>query len=320
MRSHGWKVLVGLTVAAALVAGGWWAYEDAEARSLTDGIVEASGRIEVERIHVAPAVGGRVLRVAVSEGDRVEAGDLVAEIDDRAAAAALREAEAAVEVAEANRETAGRRLEAVRSEAGLARTEARRYRELFARDAVARQVVDRAEATLERLEAEVRGAEAALEAADRQAKAARARREAVQVRLSETRIVAPAPGVVDREVVRAGEMGAPGRPVVVLLRKGSAELRVYLPLRTAQSVRPGTEARVYVDAFPGRVFQGRVERVSGDAEFTPRDVHMPDERTTLVYAADIRVADPDGTLKDGFPADAWLRTDPSVPWPQGPPW
>lgn len=306
MKGRGWIILLGLTVAGVLGAGGWWLYERMEARTRPGGIVAASGRIEVETVQVAPSVGGRVLRLAVAESHRVEAGDLVAEIDARVAGATLRETEAAVEAAEANRAATVGRLEALRSELALARTEARRYGELYARDAIARQVVDRAEA--------------AREMADRQARVARARREAAEVKFSETRLLAPVPGTIDRELTREGEMASPGRPVVTLLRAGSAKLRVYLPLREAERIRPGTEARVYLEAFRDRVFEGWVEWVADRAEFTPRDVHMPDERATLVFAADIRLPDPLGVLKDGFPADAYLRAESSAPWPDARPW
>jgi HlyD family secretion protein len=310
-------MLLGLTLVAG---GGWWIYEGAGDRRAPDGIVAASGRIEVERVHVAPATEGRVLGLAVAEGEAVDAGVLMAEIDARLPGTAVEEAEAAVEAARAGRAVGQGRLEALRSELALARTEAGRVQRLYDDGAVSRQELDRAETAVERLSAEVRSAEAALEAAERQLHAARARREAAGVRFSEARLVAPVDGKVDRVLTREGEMASPGRPVVTLLRRGTAKLRVYLPLREAERIGPGVEARVYLDGFPGRFFDGRVEWIAADAEFTPRDVHMPDERTTLVFAADIRLVDPDGRIKDGFPADAWLRLDPSAPWPRDPPW
>jgi HlyD family secretion protein len=83
---------------------------------------------------------------------------------------------------------------------------------------------------------------------------------------------------------------------------------------------PGQPARVYVAGERGRFLEGRVERVANQAEFTPRDVHMPDERATLVFAVDIRMTVADAALSDGFPADVYIRWDPSVAWPAAPPW
>jgi HlyD family secretion protein len=313
-------MLLGLTLVAGGAGGGWWIYEGAGDRRAPDGIVAASGRIEVERVHLAPATEGRVLRLAVAEGEAVDAGDLVAEIDARVPEAAVAEAEAAVAAARASRAVGQGRLEALQSELALARTEAGRVVRLYDDGAVSRQELDRAETAVERLSAAVRSAEAALEATERQLHAARARREAASVRLTETRLAAPVDGRVDMVLTREGEMASPGRPVVTLLRNGTAKLRIYLPLREAERIGPGAEARVYLDGFPESFFDGRVDWVAADAEFTPRDVHVPDERTTLVFAADVRVVDPDGRLKDGFPADVWLRLDHSAPWPDDPPW
>jgi HlyD family secretion protein len=85
-------------------------------------------------------------------------------------------------------------------------------------------------------------------------------------------------------------------------------------------VAPGSDARIYVDAYPERVFEASVERIADEAEFTPRDIHMPDERSSLVYEVVLRVIDPEGALKDGFPADAWIRWDDSEAWPDHAPW
>jgi hypothetical protein len=51
-------MLLGLTLVAA-AAGGWWIYEGGGRRRTSDGLVAASGRIEVERVHLAPATAGR---------------------------------------------------------------------------------------------------------------------------------------------------------------------------------------------------------------------------------------------------------------------
>jgi len=320
MKNQASIAFVALTVAAVLVAAGWWLYDELAASDLPDGIVVGNGRLEVERVFVSSSVGGRVLRLAVDEGDRVSRGDIIAELDDRAPAAAVEEAAAAVEAATANRAAAERRIGALESELALAETEGRRYRELFAKDAAPRQAVDRAEAALERLASEVLAARSARDLAERQIGAARARRRAAQVQLDETRVQAPVSGTVDRVLTRAGELAVPGRPLLSLLENGSTKLRVYLPLEAAEQVLPGTEARVYLDAFPDRHFAGAVQRVAEEAEFTPRYVHLPDERGTLVFAVDVRISEQTRLLKDGFPADAYLRTDTAAAWPEGPPW
>ena len=81
------------------------------------------------------------------------------------------------------------------------------------------------------------------------------------------RIVAPADGVVFERLVEGGELVQPGQPVVVLGATGSGwVVRVGLSDRDAVRVEPGATAHVTFDAYPGRVFPGRVTRVGAAAD------------------------------------------------------
>ena len=59
--------------------------------------------------------------------------------------------------------------------------------------------------------------------------------------------------------------------------------------------------------FPDRAFDGAIVRSSDQAEYTPRNVRTSDERTKLVYAVKIKIANPDHALKPGLQAEAWLE-------------
>ncbi|HEX7511951.1 MAG TPA: hemolysin secretion protein D, partial [Candidatus Methylomirabilis sp.] len=71
-------------------------------------------------------------------------------------------------------------------------------------------------------------------------------------------------------------------------------------------IKLGTAARVIVDSFPGRPFQGTVSWVSDQAEFTPKNVQTAEERVNLVYAVKITIQNAQRELKAGMPADAEL--------------
>jgi HlyD family secretion protein len=284
------------------------------------GIIAASGRVEARTVRISAAVGGRVLRLLVKEGDAVEAGQLLAELDQRAPEAFAAGAQAAVAAAEENVVAADRHLAALESQLALARTEAARYQRLYERDAAPRQAADRAEATLAQIENEVRAARATRSLGARQIDVARAQARVAVVQLDETSVRSPARGIVEHELVREGEMVAPGMPLLVVRDVDETTVRVFLPVAEAQRVRPGNEVRAFTEAFPDRVFAGVVKRIASEAEFTPKDVHMPEDRATLVFAVDIRFANSDGTLKDGFPADVHVRWDPRAPWPARRPW
>jgi HlyD family secretion protein len=320
MRGRSWIVLVALTLAAVVLAVGWLFYDTWARESVPDGIVVASGRLEGRKVRVSAEAAGRITKLAVEEGDRVEVGQLIAELDRRDEEAAMNGARAALAAAEAGALATRRQIAALEARVELARKEAARYRRLFERDAAPRQAAEQAEAALKSIESELRAARASYALAQRQAEVARARLEAVDVRLTETTVRSPVAGVVTAELARAGETVGPGMPLVEIMVAEDIKLRVYLPLAEATQVRFGSAARVYLDAYPQRFFTGTVERIANEAEFTPKDIHMPDERATLVMAVDIRIPNGDGALKDGFPADAYIRWNPEAPWPERRPW
>lgn len=320
MKGRSWVIIVGIVAVSVVAAGGLWVYDSAAATAGPVGVVAANGRVEIEEVRVAPGTGGRVERIVFPEGYRVGPGDTLALLDRRVAEAGVAGASSAVAAARAGAVAAEQRARALESQLELARIEAQRYRRLYERDAAPRQAAEQAEAALARLENETRAARAGRSLAEEEVGLARARLDAARFELDETVLVSPAAGVVSKVLVRQGETAAPGWPVVALRHAGEARLNVYLPVEAAGRVGPGSAARIYVDAYPERVFEGHVERIADEAEFTPRDIHMPDERSSLVYEVVLRVIDPAGALKDGFPADAWIRWDDAEPWPDRAPW
>lgn len=354
------------------------------ARSLNDAhrTLALTGTIEATQVDVSPKLAGRVVELAVGEGQRVTRGMLLARLDAEELEAEARRAAAAVRAAEARLRNllAGARAQEIReAEAQVERAQARlddllagaraqeieaaraalqnatatreraerdhtRSRELFAKQLIAAQEVDRARqlyesalaeeaAARERLalvEAgarrhEIEAARAELRAADErlalvragprehevaEARARLAEAEAAhtlaQARLTETRLTAPIDGVVLRKNVEVGETVNPGVSILTLLDPGDMWLRAYVPETDIGRVKLGQVAAITVDAFPGRAFSGRVSEIASEAEFTPRNVQTKKERVNLVFRVKIAVENHDGVLKPGMPADAEL--------------
>jgi HlyD family secretion protein len=98
--------------------------------------------------------------------------------------------------------------------------------------------------------------------------------------------------------------------VVTVARLDEVWLRGYIPETELGRVKLGQQARVSIDTWPGRVFEGRVSFISPEAEFTPKNVQTEKERVKLVYRIKITLLNPKGELKPGMPADAVLQATP----------
>ncbi len=160
-------------------------------------------------------------------------------------------------------------------------------------------------ASLDLRQQDVRVAEAALRESQ-----ANVRRLETQV--NELKVFAPLTATVLTKAVEAGEVVSAGKPLVLLGDLDHPWIKIYVPETSVGRIQLGASARVLVDSFPGRPFEGRVTWISADAEFTPKNVQTAEERVNLVYAVKVMIQNPERKLKAGMPADAELLLLPSA--------
>lgn len=284
-------------------------------RALPEGIFYGNGRIEATEVTVSAEVGGRVLESALVEGRTVQANDLLVRLDETDLNTRLKQAEANVTAAQRAQAQIEQQIVTARHHLQTADADFARYRKLRETGNVSLQMLDRA-ANQQR---EARGQVETLAASRAQAAASReaAQHEAALLRsqAGKTVIRAPSAGTILTKGIEVGELAAPGRTIAVLADLARIEFRIYVPESEIGKIKLNDPARVRVDAFPQRYFEARVARVDQRAQFTPKDVHMPDERARLVFGVVLAVDNPEGYLKPGMPADAWVRWKPEASWP-----
>ena len=301
-------------------------------------VLIASGTVEATEADVGFPTGGRILEVLVREGDRVTPAQPLARLDAEEHQARLSAAMAQVGVARAQleelrrgprrEEIAGARAQLAAAAERLAnhRRETERARTLFEGGAISRQAMDEATTQLAVLEAQhTQAAEqlAALERGTREERVeagiahvrqAEAAAEQADAALAHTTASAPWAGLVTVRHREAGETVAPGAPVVTVMNPDDRWVRVYIGQMDIARIAIGQEATIHADGLAGAQFTGRVVHISDEAEFTPRNVQTPEERSKLVYAVRVQITDdPALRLKPGIPVDVRLRLAPIRP-------
>lgn len=311
-RSWLWTLLTLLLIAA----GSYGLYAYLRPEPLAEQLLYANGHIEGTEINVAAETTGVVVENRLVEGETVARGDLLVRLDDTDLR--LRKAEVAAEIGALiqERERAERELELSRHHLATAGKELARNRELEERGTVPPRRLEEAQDAFEEARARVAAGEAAVAATDARINAARQQLELIENRISKTRITAPIDGTVVTKAVERGELMQPGMTAAVLVDLSEVELRVFVPERNIGKLRLGAPARIRVDAFSERTFEARVARVDQKAQFTPRDIHMPEERVRMVFGVTLSVENPGGVLKPGMPADAWILWQPGADWPE----
>jgi HlyD family secretion protein len=117
------------------------------------------------------------------------------------------------------------------------------------------------------------------------------------------RILSPSDGVILSRSGEPGEMALPGGALLEMGDLGKLTLTVYLPENEYGVVHLGDRARVTADSFPGQSFDGTVQYIADQAEFSPNNVQTPAGRLTTVYGIKLALSNPQGLLKPGMPAD-----------------
>lgn len=290
----------------------------------------AHGTLETDDARLSFKVAGRLVERAVDEGQHVEAGALVARLDDTELAQELaaRQAEAAVAAAALAELEAGTRPEEIvageamvrsaEADRDRAQAEFTRQEALRASDVNAERELEAARAALgvtNARVAELKARLALLRAGPRaetieQARARLAQGRAAvalaETRVANARLTAPTAGIILAKHAEPGEFLAVGAPVVTLTDNSRVWLRAYVGQLDLGRARLGSTVDVKVDAFPDRTFQGRVAFVSPEAEFTPKTVQTEKERVTYVFRIRVDLDNASGELKAGMAAQAML--------------
>jgi RND family efflux transporter MFP subunit len=271
----------GLLLLALGAAGGWTGARRANAGPIAAAVptlltatvemrplaatVLATGVLRPQvgaQVAVGSRISGVLRRLRVTVGDRVAAGDLLAELDPQEAATAIARGEAALAVATAERAFAQREFE--------------RTRALSEREFVPASELSAAQRLLEANGAREREAVAALDAA--------------RVQLGYTRILAPIAGVVGTVSTQEGEtvaasLAAPTFLTIVDLTR--LEVWAYVDETDVGLVRPGQRAAFTVSTYPDATFEGRVVAVRPTAEVIDN---------VVTYVARIAIDDRQGLL------------------------
>jgi RND family efflux transporter MFP subunit len=204
------------------------------------GVIEA-----FDKINVTPDIGGKIAKIHVEEGDVVQKGQLLAELDTRAVRLQLEQAEAALAVAEANYNDAQKNME--------------RMERLKKEDAASDQQYEKVKL--------------AYDAADAHLKQARAAVNLARYNLDVSLMKAPFSGVVASKNAEVGEvinpmMGgfSPTSGVLTLMDFSRVKIEIDATQQDVARIKRGQPAELRVTALPDRIFQGRVSIVNITAD------------------------------------------------------
>lgn len=295
--------------------------------------VTATGTIEATESSIAAQVPGRITKMNFEEGSLVKQGDTLAEIDHRSLVQAVNEAKAALVMArqQYNLLVKGARSEDLkvgeegvkqaRANLDLAKLAFDRTQKLYSEHSVSQSQMDVAQAQYTVASAQLISAEQNLEKLRHYARPEEIRSAAAQVgkaqaaldnadiNFEHSYVIMPFDGTALDKLAEVGDFANIGTPLYTVANLKTMKMTVYVSEVNLARIRLGDSAKVVLDGMPHHPFNGKVIYISPTAEFTPKNVETKEDRVKLVFGVKVEIANPEGYLKAGLPAEATIFTN-----------
>ncbi|MEY2480788.1 MAG: rane fusion protein YbhG [Verrucomicrobiota bacterium] len=246
----------------------------------------------MDEVHVGPRSGGRVDKIFAQEGERLRAGQPIVQLE-------ASELQARRDLALAQIDTAMRDADAQAAQLEFARADAKRQQDLMKSQAVSPNEAERATSA-------AKAQEKNLEAAKMRIVQARAQLGDIDAQIAEMQVTAPSDSVLEVLSVKVGDVLPANREVATLLLPQHLWVRVYVPEPWLGRIKVGDPVRARVDSYPDKDFDGVVEQINRQAEFTPRNVQTVEDRIRQVFGVKVRLPNNDDRLRAGMAADVYF--------------
>ncbi len=343
------KQLLPIVIIFVLAVLGYFIWSSVGNNEPGAGFVSGNGRLEATEIDISSKLPGRINEILVKEGDYVKAGQKLADMQIQTLDAQLKEAEARYQEAlnaqasmkaqvalrQSDKATAQAVVLQRKSELDIAQRRLKRSSAIAKEGAVSAQELDddrakvnNSRAAVVAAQAQVDSAQASIEAARAQfigaestVQAAKASIARIQADIDDSQLVAPRDGRIQYRVAQPGEVLGAGGKVLSMIDLSDVYLTFFLPEEVAGKVAIGSEVRLILDAAPDYVIPAEVSFVASAAQFTPKTVETKSERQKLMFRVKAQISKDllqkhINQVKTGLPGVAWVKTDPSIQWPE----
>jgi HlyD family secretion protein len=313
-------VIAGLALAVIAGVGGYarWfrgsnvpqvTVEAIRARDL-EAIVSASGKIQPKRyVNISADTSGRVVDLAVNEGDRVTVGQFLMQIDPRTLRTRVESGQAALQANQAALEQARQAVETARVQLTVAQQSYKRQQDLWKQQLTPREALERAENDLRLAQSGLAEREKQVRVQEVRLGQDRAQLASAQFDLSRVRIESPIAGIVTRRNIQEGEtavvgtMNNAGTVLLTVADMSVIQAEVEVDETNIPNVAVDQPAKISIDAIPDRTFKGHVTEI-GNSPIQATGTTQQATNFKVVIVLDEDVPD----VRPGFTTTAEITT------------
>lgn len=319
------KLLIGLGIVVVLGAMIWanFAFKKQEGPSVTveaikarklESVVSASGKIRARRtVNITSEVSGKVVKLAVDEGDRVKTGQLLLQIDPRTVRSRLQVSQATLEQQRIALLQARQSLENAKVNLKLAQDELQRQERLDRDRLATKQALEQARDQLHLRQGDVATSEQAVKTAEQRIRSQQADVDSAEHDYSRVTIQSPIDGLVTKRNVEEGEtavVGFTNNPSVVLLIVADMsviEAEIEVDETDIPNVKLGQKAKVTVDALPDKTFTATVTEI-GNSPINATSASVGGVRQATTFKVVVTLDGEIPEVRPGFTCTADVTT------------
>src|SRR5215813_1268423 len=309
-------------VGAAVVAANLW-YTRTPATTVTvetiktrdlEAIVSASGKIQPKRlVNISADTSGRVVDLAVNEGDRIKKGQFLLQIDPKSLRTRVDSGTASLQAAEGSLEQMRQSVETARAQLDQSQKNLVRQKDLWNQQLTTRESLEKADNDVAVATSGLREREKTVTAQAARIDQERAGLESARYDLSKVRIESPIDGIVTRRNIQEGEtavigtMNNAGTVLLTLADMSVIQAEVEVDETNIPNVSLGQTAKITIDALPDKTFKGHVSEI-GSSPIQPTSGQQNSSTQATNFKVVVVLDEPIPDVRPGFTCTADITT------------
>ncbi|MBZ5559738.1 MAG: efflux RND transporter periplasmic adaptor subunit [Acidobacteriia bacterium] len=278
-----------------------------------EAIVSASGKIQPKRlVNISADTPGRVVNLAVNEGDRVKPGQFLLQIDPKSLSTRVQGGDASLQAARETLDQMRQSVETAKVQLQQAQQNLTRQQDLWRQQLTTKESLDRAINDVKQAESSVQEREKQIKPQESRIAQERASLESMRYDLSKVRIESPIDGIVTKRNIQEGEtavvgtMNNAGTVLLQLADMGVIQAEVEVDETNVPNVRIGQIAKITVDAIPDKSFKGHVSEI-GNSPITAATAGAAGTQATN-FKVVVLLDEPIPEVRPGFTCTADITT------------
>ena len=270
---------------------------------------DAYGNFEATATTISSEANGKLLFLNVEEGQKLKEGELIAIVDTTQLHLQRRQIQASINTLPKKLRNTMADIEVLQNQKANLVRERDRVNRLLEKKAATPKQLDDLNGQIDVVEKQMTAIRSNTEIGNNAILAEKeplwAQIAVINEQIRRSYIYNPVSGTVLIKLAEASELVGIGAPLYRIGQLDTMELRCYASATQLQEVKLGQEVQVLIDHGQEsyKEMPGTVSWIAAQAEFTPKTIQTKEERVNLVYAVKARVANEDGLLKIGMPAE-----------------